>query len=139
MSLVLIVAFVVFLVIRQMNRMMPPPQTAPAEPPKTCPFCASPIRMPISQPGFCSSSDSESATKMRLLSSKKIPLGRPNEPDDIETLLPWHAAGTLSPREARRVEDALAVFRREELVGGPVVPFGEFTIGGDLAGEEATL
>ena len=31
-----------------------------------------------------------------------------NEPDDIETLLPWHAAGTLSPREARRVEDALA-------------------------------
>jgi anti-sigma factor RsiW len=31
-----------------------------------------------------------------------------NEPDDIETLLPWHAAGTLDPREARRVEDALA-------------------------------
>ena len=31
-----------------------------------------------------------------------------NEPDDIETLLPWHAAGTLSPRDARRVEDALA-------------------------------
>lgn len=31
-----------------------------------------------------------------------------NEPDEIETLLPWHAAGTLSPREAKRVDDALA-------------------------------
>ena len=35
-------------------------------------------------------------------------LNMTNEPDDIETLLPWHAAGTLSPRDARRVEDALA-------------------------------
>jgi anti-sigma factor RsiW len=31
-----------------------------------------------------------------------------NEPDEIETLLPWHAAGTLSPRDAKRVDDALA-------------------------------
>jgi anti-sigma factor RsiW len=31
-----------------------------------------------------------------------------DEPDDIETLLPWHAAGTLSPREMKRVDDALA-------------------------------
>ena len=31
-----------------------------------------------------------------------------NEPDDIETLLPWHAAGTLDRRDAKRVEDALA-------------------------------
>jgi hypothetical protein len=30
------------------------------------------------------------------------------EPGDIEGLLPWHAAGTLSRREAARVEDALA-------------------------------
>jgi anti-sigma factor RsiW len=30
------------------------------------------------------------------------------EPDDIEALLPWHAAGTLSRREAERVERALA-------------------------------
>ncbi|MBR0872290.1 hypothetical protein JQ633_18135 [Bradyrhizobium tropiciagri] len=30
------------------------------------------------------------------------------EPGDIETLLPWHAAGTLNARDARRVEDALA-------------------------------
>ncbi len=29
-------------------------------------------------------------------------------PDEIEELLPWHAAGTLSQREAERVEDALA-------------------------------
>ena len=30
------------------------------------------------------------------------------EPGDIELLLPWHAAGTLSARDARRVEEALA-------------------------------
>jgi hypothetical protein len=30
------------------------------------------------------------------------------EPGDIEALLPWHAAGTLSARDTRRVEDALA-------------------------------
>lgn len=30
------------------------------------------------------------------------------EPDAIEALLPWHAAGTLSASDARRVEEALA-------------------------------
>jgi hypothetical protein len=30
------------------------------------------------------------------------------EPSEIEMLLPWHAAGTLNAREARRVEEALA-------------------------------
>src|SRR5262249_41322591 len=30
------------------------------------------------------------------------------EPSEIELLLPWHAAGTLSARDARRVEEALA-------------------------------
>lgn len=30
------------------------------------------------------------------------------EPGEIEALLPWHAAGTLSARETRRVEEALA-------------------------------
>jgi anti-sigma factor RsiW len=30
------------------------------------------------------------------------------EPSEIETLLPWHAAGTLSARDAKRVEEALA-------------------------------
>jgi len=30
------------------------------------------------------------------------------EPSEIEMLLPWHAAGTLNPRDARRVDEALA-------------------------------
>jgi hypothetical protein len=30
------------------------------------------------------------------------------EPGEIEALLPWHAAGTLNARDARRVDDALA-------------------------------
>jgi hypothetical protein len=30
------------------------------------------------------------------------------EPGEIEMLLPWHAAGTLIARDARRVEEALA-------------------------------
>src|SRR3954467_8669116 len=29
-------------------------------------------------------------------------------PDEIEALLPWHAAGALSARDSRRVEQALA-------------------------------
>lgn len=36
--------------------------------------------------------------------SKKMP----DEPGEIEMLLPWHAAGTLNARDARRVEEALA-------------------------------
>jgi hypothetical protein len=43
-----------------------------------------------------------------------------HERDDIEDLLPWHAAGTLGRREAQRVEAALAndseLARRYELV-----------------------
>ncbi|WP_429026800.1 hypothetical protein [Bradyrhizobium sp. I1.14.4] len=38
-------------------------------------------------------------------SNKKV---QGQEPDDVEMLLPWHAAGTLNARDARRVEDALA-------------------------------
>jgi hypothetical protein len=42
------------------------------------------------------------------------------EREDIETLLPWHAAGTLSRRDAERVEQALSsdaeLARRYELV-----------------------
>jgi anti-sigma factor RsiW len=30
------------------------------------------------------------------------------EPSEIEMLLPWHAAGTLDPRDSRRVDEALA-------------------------------
>jgi len=42
------------------------------------------------------------------------------EREEIEEMLPWHAAGTLSRRDARRVEDALAadpeLQRRFEIV-----------------------
>jgi hypothetical protein len=41
---------------------------------------------------------------MMALSKKMLD----QEPSDIEMLLPWHAAGTLNPRDARRVEEALA-------------------------------
>jgi anti-sigma-K factor RskA len=41
-------------------------------------------------------------------------------PDDVELLLPWHAAGTLSRRDAARVDQALAndneLARRYEMV-----------------------
>jgi hypothetical protein len=30
------------------------------------------------------------------------------EPSELEMLLPWHAAGTLNPRDVRRVDEALA-------------------------------
>lgn len=39
------------------------------------------------------------------VTSKQVLAG---EPEDIEALLPWHAAGTLNARDARRVEDALS-------------------------------
>ena len=51
----LIIAFVVFLIVRQMNRMMPPPATAPADPPKTCPFCASQIPLAARKCPHCTS------------------------------------------------------------------------------------
>jgi anti-sigma factor RsiW len=41
---------------------------------------------------------------MMALSKKMLE----QEPSDLEVLLPWHAAGTLSARDARRVEEALA-------------------------------
>ncbi|GLH78926.1 hypothetical protein SSBR45G_38350 [Bradyrhizobium sp. SSBR45G] len=41
---------------------------------------------------------------MMALSKKMLE----QEPGDIELLLPWYAAGTLSARDMRRVEDALA-------------------------------
>ena len=51
----LIVAFVVFLIVRQMNRLMPPPVTAPADPPKTCHYCASQIPLAARKCPFCTS------------------------------------------------------------------------------------
>jgi hypothetical protein len=41
---------------------------------------------------------------MMALSKKKLE----QEPSDVEMLLPWHAAGTLSARDTRHVEEALA-------------------------------
>jgi hypothetical protein len=41
---------------------------------------------------------------MMAMSKKKLD----QEPSEIEMLLPWHAAGTLSARDARRVDEALA-------------------------------
>jgi anti-sigma factor RsiW len=40
-----------------------------------------------------------------MATSKKI---LEQEPSEIEMLLPWHAAGTLNARDARRVDEALA-------------------------------
>ena len=51
-----IVAFAVFLLVRQINRLSPPPVTAPADPPKTCPFCASQIPIAAKRCPFCTSS-----------------------------------------------------------------------------------
>ena len=51
-----IVAFAVFLLVRQINRLSPPPPTAPADPPKTCPFCASQIPIAAKRCPFCTSS-----------------------------------------------------------------------------------
>ena len=50
-----IVAFAVFLLVRQINRLTPPPATAPADPPKTCPFCASQIPLAAKRCPFCTS------------------------------------------------------------------------------------
>jgi hypothetical protein len=41
---------------------------------------------------------------MMALSKKMLD----QDPSEIEMLLPWHAAGTLNPRDARKVEEALA-------------------------------
>ena len=51
----LIVAFVIFLLIRQINRLVPPPVTAPAEPQKACQFCASQIPLAAKRCPHCTS------------------------------------------------------------------------------------
>jgi large conductance mechanosensitive channel len=51
----LIVAAVIFLLVRQVNRMMPPPAVAPGEPRRDCPFCASSIPARATRCAFCTS------------------------------------------------------------------------------------
>jgi large conductance mechanosensitive channel len=50
-----IVALVIFLFVRQINRMMPPPAVAPGEPRRDCPFCASSIPVRATRCAFCTS------------------------------------------------------------------------------------
>ncbi len=57
---------------------------------------------------------------MMALSKKMLE----QEPSEIEMLLPWHAAGTLNARDARRVEEALA--RDPALAGQYAAIRGEY-------------
>jgi len=50
-----IVALVIFLLVRQINRLMPPPAVAPGEPRRDCPFCASSIPVRATRCAFCTS------------------------------------------------------------------------------------
>jgi large conductance mechanosensitive channel len=51
----LIVAFVVFLLVRQINRMKSPPPEAPTEPVRDCPFCVSRIPVRATRCPHCTS------------------------------------------------------------------------------------
>ena len=50
-----IVAFVVFLMVRQINRLMPPAPVAPGEPRRDCPECTSSIPARAKRCPFCTS------------------------------------------------------------------------------------
>jgi large conductance mechanosensitive channel len=51
----LIVAFVVFLLVRQINRLAPPAPAAPVDPDRECPYCASKILVRARRCPFCTS------------------------------------------------------------------------------------
>jgi large conductance mechanosensitive channel len=51
----LIIAFVIFLLIRAVNRMQRPEPAAPAEPAFTCPYCFSEINKEATRCAFCTS------------------------------------------------------------------------------------
>jgi large conductance mechanosensitive channel len=52
----LIIALVVFLLVRWVNKLMPPPVVAPAEPRRDCPDCASSVPVRARRCPFCTSS-----------------------------------------------------------------------------------
>jgi large conductance mechanosensitive channel len=58
----LIVAFVVFLLVRQVNNWMPAKPAPPAEPKRDCPFCASSIPTRARRCPFCTSEVSPATT-----------------------------------------------------------------------------
>jgi large conductance mechanosensitive channel len=51
----LIVALVIFLLVRQINRLTAPPPMAPAEPPRDCPYCFSRVPIRATRCPFCTS------------------------------------------------------------------------------------
>lgn len=51
----LIIAFVIFLIIRQVNRLRPKPAPAPAAPTKPCPYCLSTVPLAATRCAFCTS------------------------------------------------------------------------------------
>lgn len=50
-----IIAFVVFMLVRQINRIKAAPPDAPAAPPRECPYCVSAIPLKASRCPFCTS------------------------------------------------------------------------------------
>ena len=57
----LIVAFVLFLIVRQMNRLRKTEEPAPAEPSKDCPFCLSPMKLGATRCPHCTANLGASA------------------------------------------------------------------------------
>jgi large conductance mechanosensitive channel len=51
----LIVAFVIFMVVRQVNKLQAAPPTAPTEPPRDCPYCFSRVPLKATRCPFCTS------------------------------------------------------------------------------------
>ena len=51
----LIVALVIFMIVRQINKLQAAPPTAPAEPPRNCPYCFSRVPLKATRCPFCTS------------------------------------------------------------------------------------
>ena len=52
----LIIGFVLFLIIRSVNRLMPAPKPVPVEEKKKCPYCLMDVPIKATRCGFCTSS-----------------------------------------------------------------------------------